>query len=283
MATTLVPGTHTGLDFNAYQRRVEPATYQMMEFIPSIEEGDRPYNQLTVDKWTRVSSTELTQTTGGDTEDLTYAVIIGTPITVTTLGHYVAIAWSQNMEAQTRASLEEAKDDMIRALAEGTDTTALEAVSGGTQNMSQADALAANLRQGIGRLAGNTNGMAMPGNDKPVIHGIFTHKQYPNLVAIPEVNSAEMRGDSENPFVKGVWVKGFGFVLHLTTVIENDANGDHNCLYIPSAFVVAWNQKSFARQEINALEHHLIIYNNVGTAIKHDERLIDFRTTASAL
>jgi hypothetical protein len=130
---------------------------------------------------------------------------------------------------------------------------------------------------------GNTNGLATPGETNPQVYGIFSHTQYPNLANIPEFNSALVRGDSENPYVKGVWTKGGGIMLLMSTVVQEDANGWHNCLYIPSAFVVAWNVRSRIKRQDFELTNKVIVFNNLGTAVKHNLRAVDMRTTTSGL
>jgi hypothetical protein len=170
------------------------------------------------------------------------------------------------------------------ALAESSESSVLANAQSLTNILTQADVDASLLRRGIGRLVGNTNGAVEPGmSGAAQIYGIFTNKQYPNLVNIPEVNAADVRGDSENPYVKGIWVKGFGFTLMLSTVVANDANGDHNVLYIPEAFGIAWNQRSLIKRMDEELQNQLIAFNNFGSAVKHNARAIALRTTANAL
>ncbi len=281
MATTLVPGTHTGYDIDKWQRTVEGATYQKMVFIPTIDEGDRPLNLLHIRKHARVTGQELSQTAAGTS--LTYAVLTGTPVTLAPTGSYIAVAWSENMESQIEFNLDsEARGELEQSLAELTETNQLANVNTATQTISGASVDATILRQAVGRLIGNTNGVAFP-DGKPMIHGVFSNTQYPALVAIPEVNSAEARGDSENPFVKGIWVRGFGFMLNISTVVEQDGSGWHNPLYVPSAFVIAWNVRTRLKRQDDELENRLILYNNVAGAVKHDLRVLDVITTASQL
>lgn len=279
--TTLTPGVTTGWNLQKWQRTVEEATYQKMVFIPIIDEGDRPFGQLNIRKHARVSSTALGQSADGT--GLTYSNIIGTPVTVTPAGNYVAVAYSENERAQLDINLDaEARGNIEAALAESTDQGVLANVQALTQFMSQGLVDAAMLRQAVGRLMGNTNGLATPG-ERPQVFATFSHKQYPALGTIPEFNAAQVRGDSENPYVRGIWMKGGGLVLNLTTVVANDGNGDHNVVYLPSGFVVAWNTRSMMKDQDVELTNRLIIFNNLGSAVKHDLRAIGLRTTASGL
>jgi hypothetical protein len=279
--TALTPGGTTGWNFEKWQRTFEQATYQRQQFIPTIDEGDRPYNLLHIRKHARVSSAVLGQSSDGT--GLTYVNIIGTPVTLTPVGSTVPVAWSENEDAQLDVSVDpEARGDIEQALAESTESTQLANVASLTQIMSQAGVDGPMFRQAYGRLMGNTNGVAAPG-EEPQVYGIFSHTQYPNLGTIPEFNAADVRGDNESPYVKGIWMKGGGVKLLLTTVVQQDANGWHNCLYIPSAFVVAWNVRSRLKKHDVELQYRLIGYNNVGGAVKNDLRALDLRTTGSAL
>lgn len=278
----LTPSGTTGFNIEKWQRTIEPATYQKMVGIPLVDEGDRPYNLLHIRKKARVTATVLGQSADGT--GLTPSNIIDTPITVTPAGNYIMVQWSENEDAQLDVNLDdETRNDIEQALAESTDASFFTNVSSGTNIMSQAGADGPGLRQAIGRLMGLTNGVAMPGQGRPMIHAIFSNTQYPNLQNIPEVNNAQMRGGSETPYVTGIWTTGSGFKLHYSTVVTQDANGWHNPIFIPSAFVWAWNVRSRLKRQDYELTNKVIVYNNAGGAVKHNSRFIDFRTTASAL
>lgn len=277
----LTPSTTTGWNLQKWQRTIEDATYQKMKMIPVIDEGDRLYGQLNIRKKARVSSTVLAQNAEGT--GLTASTIIGTPVAVTPAGNYVMVQWSENEEAQIDVNIDsESRGDIESALAEASDQSVLANVATLTQTMSAAGVDGPMLRQGYGRLMGNTNGMATPGDD-PQVYGIFSHHQYPSLGTIPEFNNAEVRGGKETPYVQGIWTKGGGIMLLMTTVITNDANGWHNCLFLPSAFVISWNRHTQLKSQEFELTNKVIAFNNFGSAIKHDLRAIDMRTTASAL
>jgi hypothetical protein len=277
----LTPGGTTGWNIEKWQRTIEAATYQKMVFIPSIEEGDRPYNLLHIRKAARVTGTVLAQSADGT--GLTYLTIIGTPATVTPVGSTVPVAWSRNQQAQIDVSMNaEARGEVEGSLAELTETNQVANIATLTQIIAQAGVDGPMLRKAYGQLMGNTNGLAKPG-EEPQVYGLFSHTQYPNLGTIPEFNAADVRGGSETPYVKGIWMKGGGIKLLLTTVVTQDANGWHNCLYLASAFVIAWNQKTQIEEQKVELQHRVIAYNNVGGAVKHDLRAIDLRTTVSAI
>jgi len=277
----LTPSGTTGFNIEAWQRKFEFATYQRMKWLKTIDEGDRPLNLLHIRRNARVPGTVLAQSDAGTT--LTYSTIAAAAVTATPVGNYVAAAWSKNEGSQVEANLDaEARANIEAALAEATEQSGLTTVATLTQSMSQPEVDGPMWRKASGRLMGNTNGMAGPGETEPV-YAVFSHTQLPGLGGIPEFNNAEIRGDDETPYVKGIWMRGGGATLLMSTVVYSDANGWHNVIFVPSAFVVAWNVRSDVSVQDLELQHRVIAYNNVAIGIKNDLRALDMRTTTSGL
>jgi len=280
--TVVVPGTNTGFNLNTYKRGAEAATYQKMKFIPRIEDyGMRLYGTGNVRKWARMVGSTLGQTADGS--GLTYSNFIATPVTVTAGGNYCAMAWSRNESAQVDIDLQSGGTGQIeQALAEMSDASVLVNVASNTQVLSQTGADAPGWRIVVGRLMTNTNGVVVPGEDRK-IYAIFTTTQYPNVVAIPEFNNAQMRGDSENPYVKGIVSTAGGINVDFSTVVYQDANGWHCPVFIQEAYVVGWNVRTEVDFLQDELQFRLIAYNNLGSNVQHDLRAVDWRLTASAI
>jgi hypothetical protein len=281
--TIIVPGTQTGWNITTYRKKAAPATYQEMVFIPMVEDyGMKPGTVGTVPKAARVASAVLAQTDTGET--LTFSNMVDTAATLTAAGNYIAIEWSDNEDVQTiNFKINTlASGEVTRAMGEGSDTIALQNVASLTNTMSQAGVDGTGHRQALGRLGQNTNGMAGPGKEQ--VYAVYSYTQLPNLGNIPEYNNAEIRGDSENPYVKGVWMRGGGVVLALSTAVYQDANGWHNPYFIREAFQVAWNtEKARVEEQRFNLATKVLCYNNFASGIVHNARALDFRTTASAL
>lgn len=278
----LTPSGTTGFNRQTWADTIEAPTFQRMVAIPTFDEyPGRVLNTGNIRKAARTSGTTLAQNADGDS--LTSQDITGTPVTLTPVGRYVYVSWSENEDAQVDANLDsESAGNIEQGLAETSDAAGLANVQSLTQIMSQASVDATMFRQAYGRLIGNMNGVALPG-DGPTVYAIFHNTQYPNLMNIPEFTEAQVRGDSENPHVKGIWGKGNGVQLMLSTVVAQDANGWHNVLYVGSAFVVGWNLRTRTKRQDYLLNNRIIVYNNFATAVKHDLRAIAMRTTASAL
>lgn len=271
----------TGWNIEYWQDTIEEATYQEMVFIQTVDESRKPGSLLHIRKNARVTGSTLA--TNHDGTNLAYLTIIGTPVTLPPTFSHVPIAWSEMEQARLDFQIDsEGAQNINASLAELTETAQLANVPSLTQSISVADVDGPTLRRAFGQLMGNTNGVAVPGGNKQV-YGIFSHTQYPNLGQIPEFNQADIRGDSENPYIKGVWTKGGGIMLLMSTVVANDGNGWHNCLYLPSAFAVAWNSRSQLTRDRDALQNRLIAWNDLAGGVKNDLRAVDIRTTNNPL
>ncbi len=277
----ITPANTTGFNRQSWLDGFDDATYQRMAFVPTISEyKGRLLNQGNVRKLARVGGLTLAQTDDGDT--LTGSNPVGTPITLTPVGRYVRVDWSENEDAQLDVDLDsELADGIEQGLAETTEQAALALIVGLTQTMSQAAVDATMFRQAVGRLIGNMNGALQIGSTE--VYAIFHNTQYPALMNIPEFTEADVRGDDENPHVKGIWGKGNGIKLMLSTVIASDANGWHNAIYVPMAFIAGWNARSRVKRQDYLLSNRIVAYNNSAFSVRHDLRAIALRTTASQL
>jgi len=274
----LTPTGTTGWNFTKTAKTIEAATYQEMVMVPLIEEAERLYGGLTIRKAARVAGTVLAQ--GADGDVLVPVNPIGTPVALAPVGNYVAIYWNENEDAQTDVDIEpQSVKAGTSALAELTDQSVLALVASLTNFMSAAAMTTAIWYQAHARLMGFTNGMAA----KQQVHAVFTHKQYPVLGQIDVFSNAAVRGGSETPYANGIWTKGDGVKLHITTVVANDGAGDHNVMFLPSAFKVSWNRRSQIKKQEIGLQNRVILFNNLGSGIVHDSRAIDIRITATGL
>lgn len=277
--TPMTPSGTTGGNLQQYKNGFEDALYQRLVFIPTIEEGARPYGTGNHRKFQRVAGATLAQSADGT--GLTYVSILGTPVTTTPVGSIVPIAWSWNEDAQTDVNFAGQGEQILSALSELTETAALANIASLTEGLSVADVEGPSFRRAQANLYGNTHGKAEPG--KATMYGIFSHTQLPNLQAIDEYNNASVRGDSENPYVKGVMTKGQGVLVNTSTVVYNDGNGWHNAMYLGEAFTIDWNERSRVRQSEVEAQGRLIAFNNVASAVLNNDRAFYIRTTNNPL
>lgn len=258
----------------------EEATYQKELFIPRIDESGRPYSKMHIRKFARMSAVALVGTAVGT--GLTYQDPLGTEVTFTPTGNYAAAAYSQNEKNTDNMPLDsELASELERVLAESSDQSALANVASLTQFRGDGvtDITASMLRNAFALLQNNTNGMVIAG--QTTVYGILDVSQYGPLMSIPEFTNADVRGDAENPQVRGMWSKGGGIMMMLTTVTAQDGNGAHGCIWVPAAFVIGWNQRTVPYREQVELQHRIILSNHFGSTVKHDLRAVDLRTNAT--
>lgn len=274
----LTPGTASAhFNYEVWQRGVEPATYQKQLFVPRVDETERPYSKGHIRKHARVGINTMGSSDVGT--GLLYQNPVGTEVTLTPAGNYVAVGWSENEDAMSDVPLDsDLADQMEMALAEGTDQVVMANIPALTNFRGGAGANydTAMHRNALALIQRNTNGWVVAG--QTTIYGILDVAQYPYIMGIPEFTNADIRGDAENPQVKGIWSKGGGVMMMLTTVATEDGNGVHGCMWVPSAFVVGWNVRTRTKRQDLELQNRLILYNNLGSTIKHDARAVGLRT-----
>lgn len=274
--TAITPGGTTAWNEQVWERKFEAATYQNMKLIPVIEEHERLWGILNVRKAARITGGTLSTTSDGT--GLTYLNPLGTSVTLTAAANAVPVAWSDPEEHQVNLNFELLAREIEASLAELTESGVAANIASFTQALSSASITAPVLRQAVARLGGNTNGMALPGG-KEQVFGFFSHTQLPALTEIPEFNAADMRGDSENPYVKGIWMKAGGVMGLISTVVYNDGTAWHNAVLHPTALGISWNKRSYVKKDQTELTNRRIGYNNLGSNVVHDLRAVPIRTT----
>lgn len=275
----MTPGTAAAhANYEVWARGVDDATYQNMLFIPRISEDQRPYSKSHIRKYARLTGNALSGTAVGT--GLLYENPMGTEITYTPGTNYVATArqfgedWMSNVPFDSDLGSE-----MESALAELSEQSACANIATLTQFRGgpTVDITAAEWRNAKAQLERNTNGKVRPGES--TIYGILDFAQEPHIMSIPEFTNAEIRGDAENPQVKGIWNKAGGVMLMLTSVLTTDVNGTHGCIWIPMAFVIGWNARSQVVKQDEELQKRIIVANNFGSGVRHDLRAIGLRTS----
>lgn len=282
-------GTSGGsLSLNTWLRTIERPIYEKAVFMPLIDIGPRPYGGGYVRKLDRYTYNTTTNGAAG-----TYSIASGLTwnngnaarVAVTPAGIYCAVGYSENQKQYVESDLDgDIRPAIEDCLAEGADATclanvpSLTAIYGDNSTVISASA----LRTLVAALDVNSNGGGrVPEN---MVYGVFDPAAKPGLLAIPEVANADFRGDSENPNVNGTIVKAMGLNLRFTNAVYNGGtNGAEGVIFLPSAFVVEWNQRPFVERDKDGLEYRLLGYMNLGSAIKWDERAYGVRTVGSVV
>jgi hypothetical protein len=274
MAVYTPDSTGLALVNEVWNRTIEPAVYDKMVFIPNIKEHQKLAGLLHIPKLARMSSATLAQSASGAALSATSNTEV--EVTVTPVGTYLMVQMSQNQIAQTDLNIDSAFVQNVEdAMAEGLETNALANISSLTTNQLTAagGVDAATWRSGIGKLRISARSLAEPGSAK--IHTVFHPAQYDDILAIPEFTNAEMRGDGENPRVKGVFVKAAGAMLHFSNVVPSAGAGSaYGCIWIESAFGISWNERVSVEHQTFEKSVKIIGYANNGSNVVHDGRAV---------
>lgn len=96
----------------------------------------------------------------------------------------------------------------------------------------------------------------VPGEDGPIC--IVHNKQIDDIMSISDLTSAQVRGDSTNPMVRGWLVKALGTTFYESgSVYTNGANA-YNVMFIPRAFGIAYNWQPMFDEQAYQLTERLI-------------------------
>ena len=102
-----------------------------------------------------------------------------------------------------------------------------------------------------------------------------------HLLTIADVTAANLRGDSQNPNVKGwVW-DAYGCNIAETGNIYSAAGINHNMLFLPDAFAIAYNQRpAFMPDQYEELQFRIITRCSFAVVEVFDEYAVDYQTAA---
>jgi hypothetical protein len=255
------PSYGSNLLFTKYQREIEPAVYENGTFFPLIEEADRPYNSLIIRKLAQFSA-PTTLASSADGQGLTYNAAIDSQVTLTPVMKYQAVAVSELQMLQMETELPPViKDALPDRLAQTIDADCLSRVAELTTTPLGTDARSA--WKGTKYLVYHTNRMQ-------------------DVLMIPELTAANLRGDSSNPNVSGIVLNGLGIEHHESANVYVDANSiAYNVLFRPSAFRIGFNLRPGMKVQEYELQTRIIIRANYAHNIAWDDRAVMLKTKSS--
>ena len=279
------PKAGASLVNQVWQKDIERSLYEDAEFWPLLVERDRPYNTLNIRKIGRFSATNaLAATTSADDgTGLTYVVAADTNITLAPINRYVAVGVARHQMSQMnvdprgpfRISVEQALNEQIDAV----------------------------CLQDAASLATNTTGSSSAVLDKPLLLNILEKLRYSarsaiklgetklwlivhpgqfgDLMTIPEITAANLRGDSQDPNVKGMVLNGLGVNYKVSGNVYTSGGSAYNVLFVPEAFGIAWNEKPVVMAQEFELQYRIISYANFAHNIVWDDRAALIQTTST--
>lgn len=111
------------------------------------------------------------------------------------------------------------------------------------------------------------------------IHFKYHPTQIKHVENIAELMNAELRGDGENPNVKGFFVKGLGMTFAETANVPTSGGNYWNCAFLPTAFMKAYNQeRTILDMEPSGLTVLMHGYVDVGAIEAFDQDAIIQKT-----
>ena len=274
----MTPGTAAAhFNFEVWEDGADPATYERTKALIHFSTIQRPYSKGHIRNWARMTGNTSTSTDVGT--GLLYQNPVGAEVTVVPSVNYVAGAWSFGEDVMTNVNIDPGlASEMERCLAEQSDSLACALFPTLSQfrGAAGADIIASTWRNAIALLGQGTNGMAAPG--EVTLYGIVDMSQLAAMMSIPEFTHAEIRGDDENPQVKGIFDKASGVLTMFTTILTTDPNGTHGCIWVPEAFAQGWNARTTPYRQRLELQNRLILANNFGVTVRHDLRAVAIRS-----
>ena len=286
MATIFVPGTTgDGLELTneAWQLGIEAQVYEEAQLFPLLKERDRLFNKLHIRKYGAFGTGTLAQT---GTPTPTYATTTTSDVPVTPVAQYVATSLSRNQIKQMNVdptSSSEFKSSMNSALAQKIDQyvngqliapLTTNVVGDATTTMDRS--LVLNLLYTIRK---NAKSAVQPG--KSNIKFIVWPLQGPSFMSIPEFTSANLRGDSANPNVKGIVFEAMGLEFIVSGNLDTSAGYASNAMFVPDAFALSWNERPTVFSQEYEFASRIYCYANYGASTVWDDRAGNLRTKAT--
>ena len=291
MAYAYDRGSSTGIGrnlvYSSWAKTVEVPAYEKMIMIPTLDEAGRPYGTQNIRYWDTLTATTKASTAGTSTAlDITGMTInAGTPtvLTYTTTAVYVAVGINRDLSDAVEVDLDPgARQNVEQCLADGCEAVITALVSNLTAGVGDAATVgsAADVRKLVWQL--RIASPAVVVGEREIVACLHPGAG-DGLTSANEFMNAEVRGDAENPWVRGIFVKAFGTLFKFTTKMPTaNGNGGEGAIYVPETFAVGWNQRpTMLAPQTSGLATFHIGYANLGGRVKWDSRGRFYRTIVS--
>lgn len=271
-----------------YRPRMSLATSEEMmignNFEDATEGVEKIGNAVVIRKVLAKNATTIAGTSASyDAGALTYEADTEQAITVSPTSKYGAVALSRMDLNRLLASAEYQKDvrtQLVRALSEAADIDCgalANSLSTAIVGSGAVDIDKTLLLSALAQLRTNAKRYAPPNGEQAylVVHPL----QFDNLLAIPEVTQAQMRGDSANPNVSGMVWDAWGLKCAISGNVVESGGAKHNLLHIKQSHVLGWTEKPMVLEpQASGLATLLISYAEYGVAEVWDEYAVDVQT-----
>lgn len=279
------PKAGASLVNQVWQKDLERTLYEDAEFWPLLVERDRPYVQLNIRKFGRFAATNsLAATTSADDgTGLTYVVAADSNVPMPPINRYVAVAIARHQMSEMnvdprgpfRISVEESLNEQIDAVClQDASTLATNTTGSGTAVIDKPGLL--NLLEKL-RFAARS--AIKLGETK--LWTIIHPGQFGDLMTVPELTAANLRGDSQDPNVRGMVLNGLGLNYKVSGNVYTSGGAAFNVIFVPEAFGIGWNEKPVVMAQEFELQYRIIAYSNFAHAVVWDDRAALYETTAT--
>jgi hypothetical protein len=204
---------------------------------------DKVGNQLYVRKIATKATNKVAGTVALDLAALTMESDTEVAVSMTPQFAYCAATISEQVKQRLMAypAFEKAiRTQFLRSMSTTIDVDAGGLASDLSISVPDVNISAALIRDALGQLRANAQREYKTGKAGLAILRLH-HSQQKHLYGIPEINNAELRGDSDNPNVTGLLVKAWGADVDITGNIESDGGNRQNMLFIKQAFALVYN------------------------------------------
>jgi len=240
-------------------------------------------NLLYVRKIAAKTTNKIAGTAAVDAESLTFEADTETAVSVSPQFAYTAGAFSEAVKQRLMAypKFEKAvRTQFLRSMSEQIDADAGGLGDGFSVNVSDTNLSAALIRNALGTLRTNAKREYKTGKVGNAILRIHPSQQQ-HLYGIPEINNAELRGDSDNPNVTGLLVKAWGCDVDISGNIESSGANRQNLLFIKQAAALVYNAEPQIQEPYqDGLATVVIGFCDYGIAEIYDEYAVAVRTVA---
>lgn len=281
MSVTMTPGgAGAELNVRSWNRKIEPALYQKMQFIPTLSETTKVMDGLYVRRLRPVAAQSLASTNDGTSfnlSDFDPVLYVLLPNWVLAAGGYSdASKWRQGDEIDPAFA-----NNLNSALAVGLDTLVLAEIAVATATPI-GDATyhieAAGLRNALGALETNSKRHVTAGVTK--LNLLLSTGEIPHSLSIPEINNAYQRGDGKSPTVSGRISTGLGFNFDFATHLVADGNGRHGAAYHGDCIQYGYNKRPAAERQRLRKQTILMADAEIGFETIYQEKLQPIRHAA---
>ena len=280
MSTYMTPGgAGANMSIKEYSRKIEPALYNAMQFIPLIKErAEKIMDGLYVRRLGRVATQTMSTTNDGTT--VTFSDLAPTAFQLSPAWVLAAAAYPDSAPRRHGDEIDPAyAANLTAALAAGLDTLVLAEIQAGTTTPigdGSTSIDAAKLRAALTALETNSKRLVKAGLSE--LNVLLDTGQVGASLAIPEINNAYQRGDGKSPTVSGRISTGLGFKFDYTTLLASDGNGKHGAAFHGDAIHYGYNQRPKAEKQRYLKQTRLMSDAEIGFETIYQELLQPIRT-----